>query len=85
MKTHKIIINRGRTIFIHSDDLAPLARIIGQATTRRASHVEPTSDNKWTADLSPVNGPILGPFETRGEALAAEAEYLLKHLHEIKH
>lgn len=32
--------------------------------------------NKFWADLGPVDGPILGPFETRGEALAAEAVWI---------
>jgi hypothetical protein len=31
----------------------------------------------WLSDMSPVSGPMLGPFETRAEALAAEREWLL--------
>ena len=30
----------------------------------------------WLADLSPVNGPVLGPFDRRSEALAAELAWL---------
>lgn len=30
----------------------------------------------WWADLTPVEGPVLGPFTKRSEALAAEAEWL---------
>ena len=50
---------------------------IGAADIQRGSHVEPTADGKWTADLSPVNGPVLGPFQTRSQALAAEVAWLL--------
>ncbi|QDU76854.1 hypothetical protein Pan97_39110 [Bremerella volcania] len=53
-------------------------RQIGETSIRRGSHVEPTADGQWTADLSPVNGPVLGPFSTRSEALDAEVEWLLE-------
>lgn len=32
--------------------------------------------NAWWADLSPVNGPLLGPFLSRSSALEAEVEWL---------
>ncbi|MGL4944023.1 MAG: hypothetical protein ACRC46_12630 [Thermoguttaceae bacterium] len=49
---------------------------LGRPQIRRASHVEPTDDGSWTADLSCVHGPVLGPFAKRSEALAAEIEFL---------
>ena len=52
------------------------ARKLGPITIERGSHVEPTSDGRWTADLSPVDGPILGPFDKRREALDAEVTWL---------
>ncbi|NNJ27927.1 hypothetical protein [Alienimonas chondri] len=52
---------------------------LGTATTVRASHVEPAPDGGWTADLSPVAGPLLGPFPLRSAALAAEADWLVRH------
>jgi len=52
---------------------------LGMLSISRGSHVEPTPDGRWTADLSPVNGPLLGPFTTRSEALAAEAAWLNAH------
>jgi hypothetical protein len=64
----------GGATCIYSDGL-PLAGI-GKLTITRASHVEPTDDGQWTADLSPVNGPTLGPFDQRREALVAEVEWL---------
>ena len=65
----------GRVTFIWSDHLAPL-RAIGATTIRRVSHVEPTDDGRWTADMAPVHGPILGPFELRQQALDAEVRWL---------
>ena len=51
----------------------------GQVTIRRASYVEPTDQGQWQADLSPVGGPVLGPFTLRSEALAAEVDWLRMH------
>mgnify|MGYP001269881459 CR=1 FL=1 len=62
---------------IYSDAL-PLS-LIGEIEIRRGSHVEPTRRGQWTADLSPINGPVLGPFDLRGEALTAEVEWLEAH------
>lgn len=36
-------------------------------------------DTKWFADLLPVNGPVLGPFDDRQAALAAEEAWLHEH------
>jgi len=48
----------------------------GRLAITRGSHVEPHPDGTWSADLSPVPGPILGPFCQRSEALMAEWEWL---------
>ena len=52
---------------------------LGPLTIRRASHVEPDADGCWLADLSPVDGPMLGPFATRSTALDAEKHWLTTH------
>lgn len=57
------------------DDRVDL-RAVGCLSIRRGSHVEPTPDGHWTADLSPVAGPTLGPFDKRSAALAAEVAWL---------
>jgi hypothetical protein len=49
---------------------------LGTVDIRRASHVEPRNDNSWYADLSPVGGPMLGPFDRRSDALDAERRWL---------
>lgn len=49
---------------------------LGRTVISRASHVEPTDDGTWTADMAPVGGPVLGHFARRSEALAAEVEWL---------
>jgi hypothetical protein len=64
-----------RCVYAESVDLHKL----GAVSIRRGSHVEPTDDGYWTADMTPVNGPLLGPFATRSAALDAEAAWLRCH------
>ena len=54
-------------------------RTLGTLAIRRASHIEPGSEGAWYADLSPVKGPMLGPFVFRSQALEAEVVWLLQH------
>lgn len=63
-------------VYTEEVDLLEIGTSLGEVQTCRASHVEPTGDNQWTADLSPVGGPLLGPFKMRSEALEAEHEWL---------
>ena len=51
-------------------------REIGKLQITRASHVEPDRDGFWWADMGPVDGPVLGPFKSRTEALGAERGWL---------
>lgn len=75
----------GTAQFIYSDECRSLLEQ-GEAKIERASHVEPGDPAKgqdplkWYADLAPVSGPILGPFETRVTALLKEVEYLNEHV-----
>ena len=49
---------------------------LGRVWIRRGSHVEPDQDGRWFADLDVVQGPRLGPFERRSDALAAERRWI---------
>ena len=49
---------------------------LGELAISRGSHVEPTIEGLWHVDLSPVGGPMLGPFSRRCQALAAEQDWL---------
>jgi hypothetical protein len=54
-------------------------RSLGQVSISRASHVEPDQNGLWHADLWPIDGPVLGPFSLRSQALAAEQAWLQRH------
>ena len=54
-------------------------RSLGHVEVRRASCVEPDGQGRWSADLSPMGGPVLGPFGRRSGALAAESRWLDEH------
>jgi hypothetical protein len=69
-----LIDENGDVQFIYNDDLAALCAL-GNARTARASHVEPYGP-EWRADLSPIGGPVLGPFRTRARALDAEVRWI---------
>lgn len=69
-----IIEKDGQVRGIYSEEVALGA--LGPLAIRRASHVEPDSQGRWLADLSPVGGPVLGPYDRRSEALEAEVAWL---------
>jgi hypothetical protein len=69
-----IIMPGGAVRCIYSEDINLSA--LGRPAISRASHVEPDQQGRWSADLSPVNGPRLGPFNSRSEALLAEHNWL---------
>lgn len=66
--------------FIYSDELSDALKNLGEVRIQRASHVEPNASGKWTADMSPMGGPVLGPFGTRSKALKEEVKWLENHL-----
>lgn len=74
-----LISPNGTVRSLYDDDLTQVFDALGAQTVRRASHVEPCQDSGWTADMSPVGGPVLGPYGTRREALAREVEWLIAH------
>jgi len=74
----ELVIERtGVVRCIYSEELA--LHTLGNLAIARGSHVEPTADGQWTADLAPVSGPVLGPFARRTDALCAEYRWLERH------
>lgn len=64
-----------RCLYEEDIDLAAL----GMVFITRASHVEPDEGGGWWANLKTVNGPILGPFAVRSDALRSEKDWLIDH------
>lgn len=60
-------------VYTEAIDLERLGRV---SITKHVSHVEPDDFGHWWADLSPINGPKLGPFHRRSECVAAEVAYI---------
>ncbi len=73
-----MVIRSDGTVEFLYDDALDLA-CLGRLTIARASHVEPNGSGQWTADLTPANGPVLGPFRNRIAALQAERTWLEEH------
>lgn len=70
-----VTIRDGVVQFVWDDRLADLMTL-GAGVVTRASHVEPADAGGWTADMGPVEGPVLGPFALRQQALDAERSWL---------
>jgi len=70
-----LVVNTCGVVRAVYDELLDLA-VLGPLVITRASHVEPTPEGRWQADLSPVGGPVLGPFQRRSAALEAEHVWL---------
>ncbi len=74
----ELVVDRSgvvRAVYAEAIDLATLGRM----TIARASHVEPDDAGRWLADLGPVAGPVLGPFERRSDAIEAEVAWIEEH------
>ena len=69
------ITRDGSIEFVYRDELRPLFGL-GKASIRRASHVEPTQDGRWQADLMPIGGPKLVATRTRSESVRAEIAWI---------
>jgi hypothetical protein len=72
------ILPDGTIKYLYYDEFKFLVGL-GHTEISRASHVEPVVEDStvnWYVDLSPVNGPELGPFESRDSAIIEEIEWL---------
>ena len=72
-----IVLSDGSIRCLYGEELE-LAKL-GSVKISRVSYVEPDCDGNWTADLVTVQGPLLGPFRSRSEALASERLWLEAH------
>jgi hypothetical protein len=71
----ELVVETDGTIRCVYDEALDLSSV-GSAQIQRGSHVEPDDHGNWFADMSPLDGPLLGPFAKRSEALAAEVIWL---------
>ena len=71
----QILISTAGVMHCVYSEALPL-ETFGRLKICRVSHVEPTAEGLWTADLSPLDGPRLGPFDRRSAALDAEQTWL---------
>jgi hypothetical protein len=74
----KLLVKPDGTVRAIYDEMIDLA-VLRRPTITRASHVEPDEQGCWLADLKPVGGPVLRPFDHRSEALQAEHDWLERH------
>ena len=70
-----LVVERNGNVRLIYDETINL-HCLGDPIVRRASYVEPVERGGWIADLSLMNGPILGPFKMRGEAIEKEVRWL---------
>ena len=69
-----LVSPNGAITAIYAEDID--LRSLGTPTITRASHVEPDAIGQWFAEI--VDGPTLGPFLKRSDALAAEIDWLTR-------
>ena len=74
----QLVVQPGGTVHCLYGEELDLPQL-GSLAIARGSHVEPDSSGQWTADMSPVHGPVLGPFPSRSDALTAERQWLETH------
>ena len=72
-----VVTPEGSIRCVYGEDLDLHA--LGTPVISRGSHVEPDQNGRWSADLSPIDGPQLGPFDSRSQAVAAEVRWLERH------
>ena len=75
----QLVVDSAGVVRCVYDEMIDLSSL-GSPRIKRASHVEPDAQGLWHADLSPVDGPTLGPFALRSEAIVAERRWLEAHL-----
>ncbi len=72
----ELVVDAGGDVRCIYDEALDL-REIGKLQITQASHVEPDRDGFWWADMGPIDGPVLGPYGSRTEALRAARGWLV--------
>lgn len=67
---------------IYDDDVTEALAELGPLTNERVSYVEPSVEYPGQWDIQFQGCPPLGPYKTRGEALAAEKRWVSRALAE---
>lgn len=84
-KSFYMVVTPGGTLtHIQRDEATRISLRLGTPQITRASHVEPDAEGNWFADMSPISGPVLGPYapDRRDDCLAAESDWILRnHFH----
>jgi hypothetical protein len=73
---HLIVSPEGRVKCLYGEAID--LKALGTIRVSRASYVEPDVNANWWANMAASEGPLLGPFTTRTQALKAEEEWLLQ-------
>ena len=73
----RVRVQGGHVQAVYDDRLRGVFQRATVFHVERASHVEPEG-GAWHADMAPVGGPVLGPFDERAQALDAERAWLRK-------
>jgi hypothetical protein len=71
----ELVVDAGGDVQCIYDEALDL-RELGKLQITRASHVEPDAEGYWWADMGPVDGPMLGPYGCRSEALKSEIRWM---------
>lgn len=66
-----------RAVYTEALDLEELGT---QHITTHISHVDPDENGRWWVELNPVDGPRLGPFRKKSEAIRAEVAWIEEHV-----
>lgn len=56
---------------------------LGKREISKASYIEVDEQSQFWSDLSPVDGPRLGPFYKRSQAIKAEQDWIVQNIFEV--
>jgi hypothetical protein len=75
-EVQKIAEGIGEVTMTRASHVEPGNELSEEARKWLNLELEDVVDNKWYADMLPVDGPVLGPYDDRDTALAEEVKWL---------